>query len=1244
MFSFVLTDSAGGRSYGYCLAFYHTPHAGATHATSRVLCLLSQWAYPSVFFTFLRMVRGIITRPGPSGSADASTSTAAPALPFTSVERALVTFYRAAFVPPPGVTLTVACGAHRVWFSRPSFAALPPADAGHFRQLFSCLSPATVVSLVSCLLMEQRLLVHSEDVNRLAAVCESLAALLFPFVWSHVYVPLLPLQLIEYASAPMPFVMGMPTAMLGTREGLECVVNSVVVHVDLDKLVTPMDMELPGGAAADTLPEFPVDLKNRLEGHLQAVVPPRHVLAGQPGPDASSAGAGAGVDAAAAAAATAAAAAAAAAAEASLPSNGATSVATTEQWVTYVRAAFLECTSALLEGYRTYLTVSHVPNPIGSPEAFETAERLVVTVTDVALPGVGANAGAGAASARGALRIEFDRQGFIKAAPPHYRPFLVPLLRTQAFMSFCEDAGVVGELLRLQAVAARADPALPVDPTAVTLGHSVSDSGDESGLLRGSQLSGFGWGGGDGPLNVVTAAVVRDMITNCQLPERVAKLAGDVFELRLFDWCVMRHAANGSRQHAIDNAPGLWNRLRSVSRSRSFKRSDSHRLVSVDHHDVPVPFGAPAEPSDAVNTVTSPTASVQSAAASPSTASPEVGTAADAAAEDSGGGGGVGGNSNTPSALSSPTASTVRLSAVCADIVRLLTTGVCSESSRDVFLDVAAVGDLLGDAPVPTVSVKGCHMSVPDSACVDAFDAAFRRLPLDALPTVHTDDGTDRDSDAIEAFTDDDSVGGSIDSAVFAPPHGRSRSGTASLAEDVASASLHSQRQRRARSRMSIFVANMEHGGGELVMLTPVREGIARNGGADDGVGSTGRSDGEGGDSASDPAGAAQAGAGDPVARRLSSGSSPRQGPLSGPQSPPPMAGLHPALLRGACTPPAGTVSTGERTNLKPRRASMALSRRSLFAMHKAPDDADTRSKASHLGSLLGRDAPPRRGSRAVPYLPSLLEDADAGAASAPMSSLLSVTPAALPNVLQVGGGSQSSDSVPQPDASDAAVARVRVDAEAGASAGVGAGVGAGAGASIGTGAVATPTASHGAPTSPSAPVGKGLHRVHSRTVTVQPWTPRSMGSVQPLMSPLGRSVPTVVVPPPAKSLTTPVTAPVVEKWKAVEGKRAFLSNCGAGRHLTRNSNGSASLGDDYDARLDVWELLVGPHKLLSPSVTSNAVQVRHCATSATLTSSLGMATTSTDAVEHISSRWLPRPVHGQDANVFRLQHAATAE
>lgn len=50
--------------------------------------------------------------------------------------------------------------------------------------------------------------VFHPDCQRLMVVAEGMTALLFPFTWPHVYVPILPAALHHFLDAPVPFLMG----------------------------------------------------------------------------------------------------------------------------------------------------------------------------------------------------------------------------------------------------------------------------------------------------------------------------------------------------------------------------------------------------------------------------------------------------------------------------------------------------------------------------------------------------------------------------------------------------------------------------------------------------------------------------------------------------------------------------------------------------------------------------------------------------------------------------------------------------------------------------------------------------------------------------------------------------------------------------------------------------------------------------------------------------------------------------
>lgn len=60
---------------------------------------------------------------------------------------------------------------------------------------------------------EQKILFQSKSYSRLTEGCRALTALMYPFRYSHVYIPLLPAALIEVLSTPTPFVMGVHSSL-----------------------------------------------------------------------------------------------------------------------------------------------------------------------------------------------------------------------------------------------------------------------------------------------------------------------------------------------------------------------------------------------------------------------------------------------------------------------------------------------------------------------------------------------------------------------------------------------------------------------------------------------------------------------------------------------------------------------------------------------------------------------------------------------------------------------------------------------------------------------------------------------------------------------------------------------------------------------------------------------------------------------------------------------------------------------
>jgi DENN domain-containing protein 5 len=123
---------------------------------------------------------------------------------------------------------------------RPKITELPLLDFP-LRLLFSYLGVECVFELFTCVLLENQVLLKSEDFQKLTIVAECITSLLFPFEWPHVYAPILPTALHHFLEAPVPFVMGLHS------ENLDVSVQQKVglCYVDIDNKTIQLPEELP---------------------------------------------------------------------------------------------------------------------------------------------------------------------------------------------------------------------------------------------------------------------------------------------------------------------------------------------------------------------------------------------------------------------------------------------------------------------------------------------------------------------------------------------------------------------------------------------------------------------------------------------------------------------------------------------------------------------------------------------------------------------------------------------------------------------------------------------------------------------------------------------------------------------------------------------------------------------------------------------------------------------------------------
>lgn len=102
-------------------------------------------------------------------------------------------------------------------FQRPSQFQLPSIPENYNLSLFyNFVIPKNMIALFAAMLAERRIIFTSQRLDSLSCCVQAANALLYPMVWQHIFIPILPLTMKEILCAPMPYLIGVPKAVLET--------------------------------------------------------------------------------------------------------------------------------------------------------------------------------------------------------------------------------------------------------------------------------------------------------------------------------------------------------------------------------------------------------------------------------------------------------------------------------------------------------------------------------------------------------------------------------------------------------------------------------------------------------------------------------------------------------------------------------------------------------------------------------------------------------------------------------------------------------------------------------------------------------------------------------------------------------------------------------------------------------------------------------------------------------------------
>jgi hypothetical protein len=120
------------------------------------------------------------------------------------------------------------------------------------RKLFSILDLHVIFVLLKALLCESKIIVHSNQLSLLNFVTESAISLIYPFLWNHTYIPVLPESLLNFTHAPVPFLFGVHSSLI--QKVLHKNENFLLI-LDVDK--SSFRLSSPSVCNFENVPEYP---------------------------------------------------------------------------------------------------------------------------------------------------------------------------------------------------------------------------------------------------------------------------------------------------------------------------------------------------------------------------------------------------------------------------------------------------------------------------------------------------------------------------------------------------------------------------------------------------------------------------------------------------------------------------------------------------------------------------------------------------------------------------------------------------------------------------------------------------------------------------------------------------------------------------------------------------------------------------------------------------------------------------
>ncbi|XP_065366629.1 uncharacterized protein LOC135959596 isoform X2 [Calliphora vicina] len=126
-------------------------------------------------------------------------------------------------------------------FEHPKQFQLPSIPQNHNLNLYyNFVYPKNMIAVFAAMLAERRIIFTSKRLDRLSSCILAANAFLYPMVWQHIFIPMMPMKLKDYLSAPMPYLIGVPSMVLNTMMPEE-LGDVVILNCDTNIFESPFD-------------------------------------------------------------------------------------------------------------------------------------------------------------------------------------------------------------------------------------------------------------------------------------------------------------------------------------------------------------------------------------------------------------------------------------------------------------------------------------------------------------------------------------------------------------------------------------------------------------------------------------------------------------------------------------------------------------------------------------------------------------------------------------------------------------------------------------------------------------------------------------------------------------------------------------------------------------------------------------------------------------------------------------------